>query len=193
MSVVSKSAGTATRRARHTGKPEGSQRHTASGGWSYPCDVTRFRRYRAAAAVKARQVTRRRGRLHCAATSCVGFVPDARYTPQPIKAPPTPGIGDGTLKVVVHAREVEYTTEQTDSAHARVGKTLWPQTRCLLKAFACLATVGRRGGERDEVAFDGVELGADCSGRQAFFGSSNLECSRILVPRTYINGELFGI
>jgi hypothetical protein len=33
----------------------------------------------------------------------------------------------GTLKAVVHAREVEYTTEQTDSAHARVGKTLWPR------------------------------------------------------------------
>ncbi len=54
-------------------------------------------------------------------------MPDARETPQPIKAPLTPGIGDGTLKAVVHAREVEYTSEQADSAHARVSKTLWPR------------------------------------------------------------------
>jgi hypothetical protein len=48
---------------------------------------------------------------------------------------------------VVHVREVEYTTEQTDSAHARVGKTLWPR-------------LGDEETINDEVAFGVVKMGA---------------------------------
>lgn len=77
--------------------------------------------------------------------SYVGIAPDARKTPQPIKAPPTPGIGDGTLKAMVHAREVEYTTEQTDSTHPRVSKTLGPR-------------LGDEEAIDDEITFAGVEL-----------------------------------
>jgi hypothetical protein len=48
---------------------------------------------------------------------------------------------------MVHAREVEYTTEQTDSAHAGVGKTLRPR-------------LGDEEAIDDEVTFGGVKLDA---------------------------------
>jgi hypothetical protein len=48
---------------------------------------------------------------------------------------------------MVHAREVEYTTEQTDSTHARVGNTLGPR-------------LGDEEAIDDEVSFRGVELDA---------------------------------
>ncbi len=48
---------------------------------------------------------------------------------------------------MVHAREVEYTTVQSVSEHARVGKTLWPR-------------LGDEETINDEVAFGGVKMGA---------------------------------
>jgi hypothetical protein len=58
------------------------------------------------------------------------------------------------MQVSKHAREVEYTTEQTDSAHARVDKTLWPR-------------LGDEETINDEVAFGGVKMGAANSSADA--------------------------
>jgi hypothetical protein len=94
---------------------------------------------------------RHTGRLRFIVAICVSFEPNARKTPQPIQAPPAPGISDGTLRVkaVVHTQYVEHTTEQADStahASARVSEALRP--------------VGQRPEEaiNDEVAFRGVKL-----------------------------------
>jgi hypothetical protein len=88
---------------------------------------------------------RHTGRLRFTVAIRVSFEPNARKTPQPIQAPPTPGISDRTLKAVVHAREVEHTTEQADSTHARVSEALRPR-------------LGNEEAINDEVAFRGVEL-----------------------------------
>ena len=72
-------------------------------------------------------------------------MPHSGETPQPMQTPSTPQVCNGPLEPVVHARQIEHSTEQSGGTHTRVSKALRPR-------------LGDKEAKQNKVTFCRVEL-----------------------------------